>query len=68
MLPPALSYKLMRTCHSWIQSHSHAEILKHLLNMVNSFLCSSTNYFENRLLPNDLLIIIFMKGSTSLSE
>jgi hypothetical protein len=24
--------------------------------MVNSFLCSSTNYFENRLLPNDLII------------
>jgi hypothetical protein len=25
--------------------------------MVNSFLCSSTNYFENRLLPNDLIIV-----------
>jgi hypothetical protein len=31
-------------------------ILRHLLNTVNSFLCSSTNYFENRLLPNDLII------------
>jgi hypothetical protein len=25
--------------------------------MVNSFLYSSTNYFENRLLPNDLIFI-----------
>jgi hypothetical protein len=25
--------------------------------MVNSFLCSSINYFENRLLPNDLIIV-----------
>jgi hypothetical protein len=25
--------------------------------MVNLFLCSSTNYLENRLLPNDLIII-----------
>jgi hypothetical protein len=25
--------------------------------MVNSFLYSSTNYFENRLLPNDLIIV-----------
>jgi hypothetical protein len=25
--------------------------------MVNSFLCSSTNYFENQLLPNDLTIV-----------
>jgi hypothetical protein len=25
--------------------------------MVNSFLCSSTNYFKNRLLPNDLIIV-----------
>jgi hypothetical protein len=25
--------------------------------MVNSFLCSSTNYFENRLLPNNLIIV-----------
>jgi hypothetical protein len=32
-------------------------ILRHLSNTVNSFLCSSTNYIENRLLPNDLIII-----------
>jgi hypothetical protein len=25
--------------------------------MTNSFLSSSTNYFENRLLPNDLIIV-----------
>jgi hypothetical protein len=25
--------------------------------MVNSFLCSSTNYFENRLLSNDFIIV-----------
>jgi hypothetical protein len=25
--------------------------------MVNSFLCHSTNYLENRLLPNDLIIV-----------
>jgi hypothetical protein len=30
---------------------------KTFLNMVNSFLCSSTNYFENWLLPNDLIIV-----------
>jgi hypothetical protein len=28
-----------------------------ILNMVNSFLCSFTNYFENQLLPNDLIIV-----------
>jgi hypothetical protein len=27
------------------------------LNTVNLFLCSSTNYFENRLLPNNLIIV-----------
>jgi hypothetical protein len=32
-------------------------LLRHLLNTVNSFLCSSTNYFENQLLPNDLIIV-----------
>jgi hypothetical protein len=45
-----LKYKkrrMMRICLSWIQPHSHGAILRHLLNMVNSFLCSSTNYFEN---------------------
>jgi hypothetical protein len=47
----------MRTCLSWIQPHPHGAILRHLLNMVNLFLCSSTNYFENQLLPNDLIIV-----------
>jgi hypothetical protein len=42
-----LVYVLVRTCLSWIQPHPHRVILRHLLNMVNSFLCSSTNYFEN---------------------
>jgi hypothetical protein len=40
-----------------IQSHPHGPILRHLLNTVNSFLCFSTNYFENRLLPNELIIV-----------
>jgi hypothetical protein len=48
---------LMRTCLSWIQPYSHEAIVRHLLNTVNLFLCSSTNYFENRLLPNDLIIV-----------
>jgi hypothetical protein len=47
----------MRTCHSWIQPHPHGAILRHLLNTVSSFLCSSTNYFENCLLSNDFLIV-----------
>jgi hypothetical protein len=47
----------MRTCLSWIQPYLHGAILRYLLNTVNSFLCSSTNYFENRLLPNDLIIV-----------
>jgi hypothetical protein len=47
----------MRTYLSWIHSHPHGAILRHLLNTVNSFLCSSTNYFENQLLPNNLIII-----------
>jgi hypothetical protein len=55
-----LKYKkgrIIRTCLSWIQPHPHVVILRHFLNMVNSFLCSSTNYFENQLLPNDLIIV-----------
>jgi hypothetical protein len=47
----------MRTCFSWLQPHSHRAIIRHLLNTVNSFLCSSTNYFENRLLHNDLFVV-----------
>jgi hypothetical protein len=50
-------YQVMRTCLSWIQPHPHGAILRHILNTVNSFLCSSTNYFENWLLPNDLIIV-----------
>jgi hypothetical protein len=42
---------------SWIQPHPYGAILRHLLNMVNSFLYSSTNYFEDRLLPNDLIVV-----------
>jgi hypothetical protein len=48
---------MMRTCLSWIQLHPHGAILRHLLNTVNSFLCSFTNYFENRLLPNNFIIV-----------
>jgi hypothetical protein len=47
----------MRTCLSWIQPHPHGAILRHLLNTVNSFLYCSINYFENRLLLNDLIIV-----------
>jgi hypothetical protein len=47
----------MRTCLSWIHPHSHGAILRHLLNMINSFLCSFSNYFENQLLPNNLIIV-----------
>jgi hypothetical protein len=49
--------RMMRMCLSWIQPHPHGAILRHLLNMVNSFLYSSINYFENRLLSNDLIIV-----------
>jgi hypothetical protein len=48
---------MMRTCLSWIQPHPHVAIIRHLLNTVNSFSYSSTNYFENRLLLNDLIIV-----------
>jgi hypothetical protein len=47
----------MRTCLLWIQSHPYVAIQRHLLNTVNSFLCSSTKYFENRLLSNNLIIV-----------
>jgi hypothetical protein len=40
-----------------IQPHPHGAILRHLLHMVISFLCSSTNFFKNRLLPNNLIIV-----------
>jgi hypothetical protein len=47
----------MRTCLAWMQPHPHLAILRHILNTVNSFLRSSTNYIENRLLHNDLIIV-----------
>jgi hypothetical protein len=52
-----VSEDLMRTCLSWIQPHPYTAILRHLLYMVHSFLCSYTNYFDNQLLPNDLIVI-----------
>jgi hypothetical protein len=48
---------MLRTCLSWIQPHPHGAMLGDLLNTVNLFLCCSTNYFNNRLLPNDLIIV-----------
>jgi hypothetical protein len=53
-----LLWVLMRTCLSWIQPYPHGVIVRHLLNTVNSFLCFSTNYFENRMQPNDLIIVM----------
>jgi hypothetical protein len=47
----------MRTSIAWIQPHPHGAILRYISNMVISFLCSSVNYLENRLLPNDLIIV-----------
>jgi hypothetical protein len=49
--------RMMRTFLSCIQPHPYGAIVSHLLNMVNSFLCSSTSYFDNRLPPNDLIIV-----------
>jgi hypothetical protein len=49
--------RMMRTCPSLIQPHHHVAILRHLINTVNLFLYSSTNYLENRLLRNDLIIV-----------
>jgi hypothetical protein len=48
---------MMRTFLSWIQPHLYGATLRHLLNTVNSFLCSSTKYFDNRFLPIDLIIV-----------
>jgi hypothetical protein len=47
----------MRTFLAWIQPHSHRAILRQILNSVNLFLCSYTNYLENQLLHNDLIIV-----------
>jgi hypothetical protein len=48
--------RMMRTCLAWIQPHTHEAILKHIFNTVNSFLSSFTNYLDNCLLLNDLII------------
>jgi hypothetical protein len=47
----------MRTCLSSIEPHPYGAIIQHLINRVKLFLCSSTDYFENRLVPNDLIIV-----------
>jgi hypothetical protein len=47
----------MRKFLAWIQPHPRIAIIRHILNTVNSFLCYSTNYLENRLLPDDLIIV-----------
>jgi hypothetical protein len=64
-----LKYKktrMMMTSIASIQPHPHIAILRHTLNMVKSFLflnivnlfvCSSTNYLDNWLLPNKLIIV-----------
>jgi hypothetical protein len=49
--------KMTRTSLAWIRPHYLGAILRHILNMVISFLYSSTNYLENWLLPNDLIIV-----------
>jgi hypothetical protein len=48
--------RMMRISLAWIRPHTHEAIIRHILNTVNSFLCSSTNYLENQLLPNNLII------------
>jgi hypothetical protein len=47
----------MRTSIAWIQPHPHGAIVRHISNTIISFLCFSVNYLENRLLPNNLIII-----------
>jgi hypothetical protein len=47
----------MRTSITWIQPHSYGAIVRHISNTVILFLCSSINYLENQLLPNDLIIV-----------
>jgi hypothetical protein len=51
------AHDVMRTSLAWIQPHTHGAMQRYILNMVNTFLCSSTNYLENRLPPNDLIIV-----------
>jgi hypothetical protein len=48
---------MMRTSLTWIQQHPREEVLRHILNMVKSLLCPSTDYLENYLLPNGLTIV-----------
>jgi hypothetical protein len=48
---------MMKTSITWIQPHSYGAIVRHISNTVISFLCSSINYLENQLLPNDLIIL-----------
>jgi hypothetical protein len=48
---------MMRTSIAWIQPHPHEAILRHISNMAITFLCSFINYLENRLLPNNLIIV-----------
>jgi hypothetical protein len=49
--------RMMRTSITWIQPHSYGAIVRHISNTVILFLCSSINYLENQLLPNDLIIV-----------
>jgi hypothetical protein len=54
VLTPNLGDEDMPIMDTTTSSWSDTKIF---LNTVNSFLRSSTNYFENRLLPNDLIIV-----------
>jgi hypothetical protein len=47
----------MWTFVAWIQLHPHGAIRRHISKTLISFLCSSVNYLENRLLPNYLIIV-----------
>jgi hypothetical protein len=49
--------RMTRTFLSCRQPHPYGAKVSHLLNTVNLFLCYSTNYFDNRLQPNDLIIV-----------
>jgi hypothetical protein len=40
-----------------VRIRPHRVILRHILNMINSFLCSFANDLDNRLLFNDLIVI-----------
>jgi hypothetical protein len=46
--------RMMRASLAWIQPHPHGAILRHFLYTV---ICSSNNYLENQLLPNNLMIV-----------